>query len=214
MRSSARALGTTAAMVFGLAGCDEAFHFDVSAPHDAGNDADDVVPPPDPSACTTDATCGGLRCHVASGVCVACLQNGDCTGTNLKRCEPTMHVCVACLNGPDCGARQNCDTVTNRCLDVCFDADDPCPTAGFVCDHNRALCIECTTSANCAGSAKGPLCDVPIGRCVECTGNAQCPPTKPVCDRRSGSCHACVVSPTCGASAVCDPAKLTCRGAT
>lgn len=212
MISAAWPVGATVAMVFGLGGCDETFRFDVPASRDAGNDADDGARGPGPGPCTTDASCGGLRCHVPSGVCVACLQNADCTGS-LARCEPTTHLCVACLNGPDCGARQNCDTVTNRCLDVCFDADDLCPSAGFVCDRDRALCIECKTSASCAGAANGPFCDVPIGRCVECTGNAQCPVGKPVCDRRSGRCQACVTSPTCGVGAVCDPTKLACRNA-
>jgi Cys-rich repeat protein len=213
--SEARAVATTAALLCGLAGCDEAFHFDVrpSDAGDAGLDAGDDGAST-PGACTSDATCGGLRCEITSGLCVACLQDADCAGGANKRCEPTTHVCVACLNRPDCAKRQDCDTVTHRCLDACFDSDDPCPTAGFVCSEDLGRCIECRTSANCAGSAGGLVCDVPIGRCVQCTSNAQCPSGKPVCDRRTGQCQVCVASVTCGgAGAFCDPSSLTCRSA-
>lgn len=214
MISGARAVATTAALVCGLVGCDEAFHFDVPAGADGGDgglDADVGAPS---AACTSDAPCGALRCEVTSGLCVACLQDADCKTGGLGRCEPASHVCVACLNRPDCAKREDCDTVTHRCLAACFDGDDPCPTAGFVCAEDLGRCIECRTSANCTGSAGGPVCDVPIGRCVQCTSNAQCPSSKAVCDRRTGQCQACVSSVTCGgAGTYCDPTSLTCRGA-
>jgi len=210
----ARAVCTTAALLGGLLGCDEAFHFDVPSASDAGEGgigADDDASTP--GKCTSDATCSGLRCEPASGQCVACREDADCTKSALGRCEPTTHVCVACLNRPDCAKRQDCDTVTHRCLDACFDGDDPCPTAGFVCAEDLGRCIECRTSASCAGAPGGPVCDLPIGRCVQCSSNAQCPSPNPICDRRTGRCEACVASLTCGAGAFCDPTSLTCRTA-
>lgn len=209
-------LSPMTAALFLVTGCNAAFHFDVLPAADAGDgdagSAADGAAAPDASSCANDARCAGLRCEVASGSCVECLADTDCSGAR-ARCEPVSHTCVACLNRPDCGKRQGCDTVTNRCLDGCFDTDDPCPLPGFVCDGDVGLCIECKRSANCAGSAGGPLCDVPIGRCVACTGNAQCPAAKPACDRRTGRCEACVVAATCGDGAVCDPITLTCRRA-
>ncbi|CAN5924200.1 hypothetical protein BH11MYX4_BH11MYX4_63060 [soil metagenome] len=210
MISARRRVALTAAVACGLLACNEAFRFDVRPANDAGDDGGGAEAS-STSPCTSDATCGGLRCDLANGACVACLGDADCTTSGLPRCEPTSHVCVACLNRPDCSKRQDCDTVTNRCLDACFDSDDPCPTAGFVCADDLGRCIECKTSASCAASANGPVCDIPIGRCVQCSGNAQCPSSKPICDRRTGRCQACVVSATCGAGAVCDPTTLTCR---
>ncbi len=214
MIPEARAVSTTAVLLFGLLGCGEAaFHFDVPPAGDGGDAASRVDGGPDPSACVSDATCSGLRCDVASGLCVACLQDADCTASGRMRCETTSHVCVACLNRPDCAKRQDCDTVTHRCLEACFDGDDPCPTAGFTCSVDLGRCIECRTSANCAGSAGGGVCDLPIGRCVDCTSNAQCATSTPVCDRRTGRCQACVSSETCGLGSACDPISLTCRRA-
>jgi Cys-rich repeat protein len=208
----ARTIAATLMMLFGPTGCDETFRFDVTPDQDGGNgDAGDgSTGAPPPGSCANDSACGDAKCDVTSGVCVGCLADADCSSGRSK-CEPTTHVCVACLNGPDCGMRQTCDTVTNRCLDACFDADDICPLPGFVCDRDRALCIECKTSASCVGSPNGPFCDVLIGRCVACTGNAQCPATKAVCDRRSGTCQECVTSPSCGSGNVCDPMTLVCR---
>ena len=179
-------------------------------------DADDAGASPLDSAavttspCSTDATCAGIRCDTASGQCVACLADDDCSGAT-PRCNTSTHLCVACVAKADCAKRQDCDATTNRCLDSCFDADDTCPSSGFSCNEDLGLCVECTSSANCSASANGTVCNLPIGRCVECTGNAQCPPAKPTCDVRSGHCAVCVVSTTCGASAICDPSTLTCR---
>ena len=212
MKAGIGAVATTAVISWVLAGCDDAFRFDdrpgVAA--DSGAETGTTAPTVVPARCTGDATCGGLHCHVASGSCVACLQDADCSGGQ-KRCEPSAHVCVACLVTLDCGGRQTCDKTTNRCLDTCFDGDDLCPSAGFICDRDRALCVECKSSASCSGSPSGNLCDVAIGHCVECTGNAQCPSAEPVCDRRSGRCVGCVLSSACGDGAVCDPVALACR---
>ncbi|MDB4944119.1 MAG: hypothetical protein JWP97_3653 [Labilithrix sp.] len=194
------------------AACDAAFHFDAPPSTDAGVDAaPSSVTDAAPEArrpCTADATCPGLRCDLTTGVCVQCLEHADCSGS-LARCDPDHHLCVACLTRHDCGERRDCDATTHRCLDACFDADDVCPSAGFVCDGALGLCIECKTSANCS-TPTGAVCDVRIGRCVECTGNAQCPVARPVCDLRSGRCQECVASPSCAAGRVCDPSTLTC----
>jgi Cys-rich repeat protein len=201
---------TFAVALLGASGCNQVFRFDEPLHTDGGEDGGDLGTAVLP--CTSDATCGGLRCDVPSGECVACLADAECSGST-PRCEPKSHLCVPCLAGNDCPARQGCDTVTHRCLDICVDGDDVCPGVGFICDRSRSLCIECKTSANCAGSTTGRVCDVPIGRCVECTGNAQCPTSKPACDRRSGRCVACLASSACGAGAVCDPVALACRSA-
>ena len=207
MSLAARAGTVAVAVLLTTVGCDSVFRFDQPATTDGGSVDDGGG---GPRACTGDPTCGGLRCQVSTGMCVGCVADTDCSGS-LRRCDTAQGVCVECNGTTDCPERHGCDTVTKRCLDLCFDDDDPCPLSGFVCDGDRKLCIECKTSANCAGSAGGPVCDVPIGRCVECTGNAKCPTAKPVCDRRSGRCVACVTSAECGLGSVCDPISLTCR---
>jgi hypothetical protein len=199
----------------GLIACDGEFRFDEHGARDGGAgdvaDVDGGGPPARPP-CTDDATCGGAKCDVASGVCVTCLADADCSGA-LPRCDAILHVCVECRELADCGnvLERRCEPTTHRCIDSCFDDDDACPGAGFVCSSERRACIECKSSANCAGSPAGAYCDRDVGRCVECSSNAQCPTEKPVCDRRSGRCAACVSSTACGSGRLCDPVSLVCR---
>lgn len=217
-------LGAAAASAHVLAACDGEIRFDDhSIPVDGGGSASadgaaspdasasaDGAPPPRPP-CTDDATCGGFRCDVLGGVCVACLADEDCKGSSRPRCDTKLHVCVACRELFDCGLKGRCDLPTRRCIDNCFDEDDACPSPGFVCSEARRACIECTSSANCAASPNGPSCDPDVGRCVECTSSAQCPADRPVCDRRTGRCAACVSSISCGPGYLCDPTTLVCR---
>jgi len=199
----------TVTLLSAVAACDATFRFDEPPPSADGADgaANEGGGPRVP--CVSDATCGGMRCDKTDGVCVACLEDGDCASP-LARCDRTLHVCVACKEREDCAKTERCDVTTHRCLDACDDDDDLCPQPGFVCDKSLALCVECRSSANCAGSPNGTVCDVPIGRCVECTGNAQCPAETPTCDRRTGRCAGCVSSAGC-ATGACDPVKLVCH---
>jgi hypothetical protein len=199
-------------LALALAGCDATFRFDEPATPDAATvdargegDSGSAREP-----CASDTACGGLRCETASGACVACLTNSDCGGA-LARCDTALHACVACLATADCGPRQRCEPTTHRCLDTCDDDDDPCPLPNFVCDRDRHLCLECRSSANCAGSPNGSVCDITVGRCAECTANASCPTPTPVCDRRTGRCVGCVSSVACGVGLACDPSTQVCR---
>jgi hypothetical protein len=208
-RAATLAVAVLVAAVIG-AGCDSAFRFDQPpSANDGGPAGDGASRPP----CADDSQCGGLRCQVSTGACVACGADGDCTGARPK-CDTTMGLCVECNATSDCPTptQQRCDAVTKRCLDLCVDRDD-CPNgAVFSCTKEPTfLCAECTQDPTCIDPLK-QTCDKSIGRCVECTGNAQCPTAeKPVCDRRSGRCEACVVSAECESGFVCDPATLTCR---
>jgi len=194
-----------------LAACNSSFRFDDTPlpPGDGGGDETEVTADAG-SSCTSDATCGDLRCDIATGTCVPCLGDSDCSGAR-PHCEATSHLCVECKVTTDCGDRQACNVTTHRCIDTCTDGDDPCANPGFVCDGTLHVCVECRSSANCAGSPSGAICDVPIGRCVQCTGNAQCASATPVCDRRTGRCVGCLTSAACSAGALCDKAALICR---
>jgi hypothetical protein len=198
-----------------LAACNDTFRFDDAPPApgdgvDAGGDEQAPAADATTSRCTSDSTCGDLRCDLASGACVACVGDGDCSADR-PRCDSASHLCVECEGQSDCTQREICNATTHRCIDTCTDADDPCPHAGFVCDGTLRLCVECRSSANCAGFPSSPICDIPIGRCVQCTGNAQCPSSSPVCDRRSGQCVGCLTSAACPAGMLCGKTTLTCR---
>lgn len=208
----AEATVSVLAAVMMLVACNDSFRFDDAtlpvSNLDAGGDETPMTG--DAGPCTSDATCGDLRCDLATGTCVPCLQEADCSGGR-PHCDTTSHLCVECNVTMDCGVRRACNVTTHRCLDTCTDGDDPCSTPGFVCNATLLLCVECRSSANCAASPSGAICDVPIGRCVQCTGNAQCPSATPVCDRRTGRCAGCLTSAACSGGAVCDKTALTCH---
>lgn len=191
-------------------GCDSVFRFDQPASSTTdGGGADEAAPVGTPT-CTDDTTCGGLRCQVSSGMCVACVADADCSGA-LRHCDTAQGICVECNNAAtDCAEHHICEPETRRCVDTCNDGDDRCPVSGFECDVVRKVCTECDATKPCTAPTRRE-CDTPTGRCVECAGNAQCPSSKPVCDRRSGRCVVCVTSAECGVGSVCDPTTLTCR---
>jgi hypothetical protein len=211
----AKATASVLATLTMLVACNASFRFDdaaLPAGTDGGGDESQVTDDATSTRCASDATCGDQHCDTAAGMCVPCLEDGDCSGSR-RRCDPTAHLCVECQLTSDCRDREACNVTTHRCLDTCNDGDDPCANPGFVCDVTLHLCVECRSTANCAGSPTGAICDVPIGRCVQCTGNAQCPNATPACDRRSGRCVGCLTSAACGAGSgsVCDKTTLTCH---
>ncbi len=194
-------------------GCDSVFRFDQPANAIADGGGVDEATTEDAGGrvpCADDTACGGLRCQVTTGMCVACVGDTDCSGA-LRHCDTAQGICVECNNAStDCAEHHVCDQQTRRCVDTCNDGDDRCPVSGFSCDVVHKICTECDSLRPCKVSSR-PVCDPPTGRCVECAGDAQCPALKPVCDRRSGRCVACVRSVECDAGFVCDPTTLTCR---
>ncbi|AKV02276.1 hypothetical protein AKJ09_08939 [Labilithrix luteola] len=215
MRASA-SRSIAGGLLLALAACNAEFRFDERASvEDAGSretSTADVDDGDETFACKADVDCAvpGLRCDVASGRCVACLEEAHCTLPSRAHCDLDTMECVGCLTHEQCGPRQRCEDVTHTCVDTCFDADDVCPTPGFVCDGSSHRCIECTYAANCASSPRRPYCETVTGRCVECLGNAQCPKDKPRCDRCAGRCVGCLGSNECGPGQVCDPGTFTC----
>lgn len=59
--------------------------------------------------CLTDANCPSSSpiCLVATGLCVQCRDNNQCSGT-ISKCNPTTNSCVQCLTTTDCGDCQEC----------------------------------------------------------------------------------------------------------
>lgn len=225
-QSGSALLALAAAAIGSLAlapGCNGEFRFDepavdagLDAPtadqldaSDGTHDADAARPP---VKCTNDEPCEGLgmRCDKSQGVCVACLGDAECPTSARPLCDTTLHVCIACKAPTDCAPNHTCETTTHRCIDSCFDTDDPCPLAGHVCDTTRKFCIECLADSDCTSYASRKKCNTASGQCVVCVTNAQCSGAKPVCDPRSGTCVGCVTSNDCQPGQGCPPATQVC----
>jgi len=96
-------------------------------------------------------------CDTATGMCVQCLQESDCTGV---------------MNAPHCNTMQT----PPRCRQCIVGSTDPalgCP-AGQTCTGNGACTVTCTMDTDCAGAMGAPACNTATMRCVECVNDTHC----------------------------------------
>ena len=139
-------------------------------------------------ACTADSTCGyGLKCDKASGMCLQCKVDKDCTGNINKFCHQAMGKCVACKASKDCTskARPTCDTASGQCVECLTDANckagyfwgNKCVTSGT----SGKVC-RCQGNADCAGNPRGPNCYTYYQRCT-CTTDSDCKAPYTKCDK-------------------------------
>jgi hypothetical protein len=156
------------------------------------------------STCATDVDCLLPSMHCASGQCVACAIDANCTGPGFPRCDVALHRCVECGISADCGSTQVCRA--GRCATPCTAG---CPAAAPICDD--LVCAQCDDLRGCQGSASRPFClghvcsackdDTSCGgatprcdpvthSCVHCQQNADCPSNAPLCDVGVGTCAA------------------------
>jgi len=69
--------------------------------------------------CAHDSECSVAAvpyCNVATGQCVACLDDAQCP--TAQHCHPYRSVCVGCLSSTDCSSdRHICNPATGVCID-------------------------------------------------------------------------------------------------
>ncbi len=129
--------------------------------------------------CTTNSGCGwGLKCDKASGMCLQCKVDKDCTGSVNKFCHQAMGKCVACRNSKDCtsSARPTCDTGSGRCVECMADKD--CKAGFFygnkcITSSTSGKVCRCQSSAHCVGNPRGPKCLSYYGMCT-CSADKDC----------------------------------------
>lgn len=150
------------------------------------------------------------ECDVATGECVACIDDSRCGG-EAPLCDPTTHQCVKCLDDTSCGsAAPRCDPETHECVGCVTDLD--CRGNTQVCDPTRQVCVECTEDAHCQDSTR-PYCDPDTNACSACTATSQCDhlgdPEHSTCaltGPQAGTCVQC----TEGNNESCAPLNLAC----
>ncbi len=188
---------------------------DVAPARDASSDA--ALGPevsPVSRACQDDSACAvsQARCIPTQGVCVGCLDDGDCAlGYGPRRqCDTKGHVCVECTEASHCGPGRYCDPGTSRCVEWCFDDSRACFAPGFTCIEKDRRCAECSRNDNCKGGVEA-YCNTIIGRCVECFSSAQCTSAKRLlCLRYTGRCVECMNDLGCTPPARCDARTGAC----
>ena len=167
---------------------------------DAGAGSEAAAP-----GCTNDTECtpSTLHCDPASGQCVACVNDSQCTQPGLPRCDTALQQCVQCGVTGDCPPGDVCEPSSHTCLVSCADGG-VCP-AGTQCSQPRAVCVGCGGNADCVNASTGPVCDAASGLCVECTSDSQCSSPKRRCNPADDQCVQCLTNADCGG----DPCNLS-----
>ena len=162
-----------------------------------------------PAKCTvdTDCTSATLHCDPASGQCVPCVNDSQCTQAGLRRCDTTLNQCVQCGLTSDCGSGQVCEPTSHTCVSACDDAG-ACPQ-GTQCDQARGVCVGCLGDGDCATSSTGQFCDTGNGQCVQCVHDSQCVSPRRRCNPADDKCVQCLSGADCD-DHVCNLATYTC----
>jgi hypothetical protein len=155
----------------------------------------------------TDCTISGLHCDPASGQCVACVEDSQCTQPGLPRCDSTLQQCVQCGLPDDCASGQICEPTSHTCLTSCADGG-ACP-GGTVCSQPRGVCVGCSGDPDCASSSSGHVCDTANGQCVQCLQDAQCTSPTRRCNPATDHCVQCLTGSDCD-DHVCNTQSFTC----
>jgi Cys-rich repeat protein len=179
--------------------------------HDGGE-----PPPVDASSdgstferCETECQRVGLHClEVASFgiVCVACVEDSQCSTKAQARCDPQLHRCVACESDTDCDEGNVCITSMASPTHTCVPSCTPphvCPIRAAYCDPQRSVCVACLKNADCDSSQ---VCNVTSGQCVDCTADSDCW-NKLMCDPTTDKCVECLRSSDCGRG-LCNAASM------
>src|ERR1041384_5713435 len=103
------------------------------------------------------------------GVCVECLEDGNCQAG--EKCDTNSHTCgvVTCTGPGDCQAPTPfCDLADspNVCV-ACLQGPD-CPSGVCNPDHTCAAQGGCTSDKDCAQNLANPHCNTQTGGCVQC----------------------------------------------
>jgi hypothetical protein len=164
---------------------------DATAPDAAGSPCGDGCPDETPV------------CLAASGDCVQCARNRDCSDPELPVCDPASNRCVQCAGASDCnGDAPVCAPDTHECVQCAADAD--CGESAPRCDPSSHTCVACLADEDCGGDT--PICELRTQTCVQCVQSTDCAsPEKPQCG--GNTCGACTGSAACAGRAdatVCD----------
>ncbi|MGO9832929.1 MAG: hypothetical protein ACLP1X_01805 [Polyangiaceae bacterium] len=106
------------------------------------------------AACTSDQMCPESTSHCTHGLCVGCVDDGDCytgSGGPMESCDLTIGECVQyqCTSDLECPPMSVCDTNADRCVGCLTNVD--CPR-NWVCNTNDHVCIEPMDAGGAADS--------------------------------------------------------------
>jgi hypothetical protein len=171
---------------------------------DATNTCIDGCRGADGNGCASALVCTSPDATI--GVCVECVTNADCDGTQI--CAEDTHTCVdECATAADCDGTQICAEDTHTCVDECVTNADCDGTQ--ICAEDTHTCVdECVTNADCDGTQ---ICAEDTHTCVdECTTAADCDGTQ-ICAEDTHTCvDECTTAADCDGTQICAEDTHTC----
>jgi hypothetical protein len=147
--------------------------------------------------CATGKYCTATSGSVGMCMSEPCNSKADCSSPN-PVCDTIVqpHVCVQCLNDPDCTGSQVCNTA-NQCVACTAMQTQNCSATGSGSACLASGSCGCTTDTSCGGPLSGRVCNGTTHVCTPgCrgTGGNQCPGSE-VCTSTSGSAGMCQAAP-------------------
>jgi MYXO-CTERM domain-containing protein len=135
------------------------------------------------SACVTPTAV----CDANMLTCRGCIANSECSTSTNHVCNTASGVCVACVSDGDCSSHV-CDTTRNVCVQCINDSECSNPTP--VCNTTGDTCGPCQSDFDCSANTHGHACST-SGSCVQCTGTdpTACPPGS-TCNVATETCQA------------------------
>ncbi len=157
--------------------------------------------------CVEDADCGGgedVFCNASYQCDVVgpdCSTDADCTEAGKPHCDQAQGKCVACVNDGHCSGNQVCRPDTHSCVE-CY-ANNHCVNPNPYCWLDTTTCVECLEDNHCGGDER---CNVSSHTCTDmvCESDADCVDQPgPHCRQDTGDCVACLEHDHCGALQWC-----------
>jgi Cys-rich repeat protein len=164
--------------------------------------------------CATSGDCPNSSPYCdPDGRCVDCLTHENCAPQNPGPGVPTMvcspeHTCVpGCTENSQCqgpfGQAQVCDTATNQCVQCVTSAD--CAGGGdagrpVLCTAQHTCTLGCNGDDDCAQNQTRRHCNTATSLCVQCASSADCGQQAPYCFTDTGMCVTCLTDANCANS--------------
>jgi hypothetical protein len=152
---------------------------------------------PGSRACSAQNPCAAPLVCEASGECVECIIDANCSGAT-PACDAATKRCVTCKASLGCTLPYVCSPSAPVCVLPCVMDSSECP--GFIDGCRANVCSTCNEDDDCGPAL---FCDVPHGRCVACLTDANCSAPTPKCHQATGTCGECVKNTDCGSGGVC-----------
>jgi hypothetical protein len=160
-------------------------------------------------ACTDEGGCTGDTVCDAEGVtnnpntCVTCLDTTQCTDADAAACDSSTGECTACSEDADCDSVAGLGSCVSGVCEECEDNDQCDDPTASVCGSDNT-CTDCSGNDGCSHLDDTKVCDTSgsDGVCVECTiGEEDACTMSGECNPDTNEC----VSRETGSGTACEP---------